>query len=191
VEVLVPDFGGSLVALKTLFDARPDVFGHNLETVRRLSPLVQPRGDYQRSLGVLAWAKNAGLVTKSSLMLGLGETRGEVVAAMQDLRRVGCDILTLGQYLQPTWRHMPVVEYIAPAEFEWYRWVGERMGFRAVVAGPLVRSSYRAGEVVEGSSQPSAISPLSTPAAPPPLPTASPRARCRGTDPLRHSPGID
>lgn len=147
VEVLVSDFDGSLAALRTVVDARPDVFGHNLETVRRLFPLVQPRAGYPRSLGLLAWARNAGLTTKSGLMLGLGETRGEVVTAMQDLRRVGCDILTLGQYLRPTSRHLPVAEYISPAEFAWYRQVGEAMGFRAVVAGPLVRSSYHAAEV--------------------------------------------
>ncbi len=145
IEVLVPDFGGSIQALKTVLAARPEVLGHNLETVPRLSPLIQPRADYRRSLGLLAWARSVGVITKSGLMVGLGETRGEVVAAMADLRRAGCDILTLGQYLQPTSRHLPVAEYVAPAEFEWYREVGAAMGFKAVVAGPLVRSSYAAG----------------------------------------------
>jgi len=154
VEVLVPDFGGRLAALRTVLDTRPDVFAHNLETVRRLSPLVQARADYQRSLGLLAWAKDAGLTTKSGLMVGLGETRGEVVAAMGDLRRVGCDVLTLGQYLQPTSRHLPVSEYIPPAEFDWYRQVGEALGFKAVVAGPLVRSSYHAGQIKYPISNP-------------------------------------
>ena len=147
VEVLVPDFGGSLAALEEVIAARPDVLNHNVETVPRLYPLVRPRADYRRSLGLLAWAKGAGLTTKSGLMLGLGETRGEVVAVMQDLRRAGCELLTLGQYLQPTSRQLPVAEYIHPEEFEWYREVGEALGFRAVAAGPLVRSSYRAAEM--------------------------------------------
>lgn len=147
VEVLVPDFGGSLASLQTVVAARPDVFNHNLETVPRLRPAVQPRADTRRSLGLLAWAAQAGIKTKSGLMLGLGETRGEVVETMGALRRAGCQILTLGQYLQPTARQLPVVEYIASAEFEWYRWVGAALGFRAVVAGPLVRSSYQAEEM--------------------------------------------
>ncbi|HIC93933.1 MAG TPA: lipoyl synthase, partial [Anaerolineae bacterium] len=147
VEVLVPDFGGSLAALEEVIAARPDVLNHNVETVPRLYPLVRPRADYRRSLGLLAWAKGAGLTTKSGLMLGLGETRGEVVAVMQDLRRAGCELLTLGQYLQPTSRQLPVAEYIHPEEFEWYREVGEALGFQAVAAGPLVRSSYRAAEM--------------------------------------------
>jgi len=147
VEVLVPDFGGSLAALDRVIAARPDVLNHNVETVPRLYPLVRPRADYRRSLGLLAWASGAGLTTKSGLMLGLGETRGEVVAVMQDLRRAGCELLTLGQYLQPTSRQLPVAEYIHPVEFEWYQEVGEAMGFRAVAAGPLVRSSYRAAEM--------------------------------------------
>jgi lipoic acid synthetase len=147
VEVLVPDFGGSMAALEKVIAARPDILNHNVETVPRLYPLVQPRANYRRSLGLLAWAKWAGLTTKSGLMLGLGETRGEVIAVMQDLRRVGCELLTLGQYLQPTSRHLPVVEYIHPMEFEWYRGVSKAMGFRAVAADPLVRSSYHAAEM--------------------------------------------
>jgi lipoic acid synthetase len=149
VEVLVPDFGGNLAAIRRVLAARPDVLNHNLETVSRLYPRVQPRKSYQRALGVLARARQAGLVTKSGLMLGLGETRGEVLDAMRDLRRAGCELLTLGQYLQPTSRHLPVVEYLHPTEFAWYEEVGSSMGFRAVVAGPLVRSSYRAAEVSE------------------------------------------
>ena len=147
VEVLVPDFGGSLAALDRVINARPDILNHNVETVPRLSPLVQPRADPRRSLGLLAWAKGAGLTTKSGLMLGLGETRGEVVATMQDLRRADCELLTLGQYLQPTSRQLPVAAHIHPVEFEWYREVGEAMGFQAVAAGPLVRSSYHAEEL--------------------------------------------
>jgi lipoic acid synthetase len=146
VEVVVPDFGGALAALDRVVTARPDILTHNVETVPRLYPLVQPRANYRRSLGLLSWVKGAGLTTKSGLILGLGEARGEVVAAMQDLRRAGCELLTLGQYLQPTSRHLPVAEHIHPVEFKWYREVGGAMGFRAVAAGPLVRSSYRAAE---------------------------------------------
>ena len=144
VEVLVPDFLGLEEAVRIVVESGPQVVNHNVETVPRLHPSVQPRADYRRSLGLLAWAKGAGLTTKSGLMLGLGETRGEVVAVMQDLRRVGCELLTLGQYLQPTSDCLPVAEYIHPVEFEWYREVGETMGFQAVAAGPLVRSSYHA-----------------------------------------------
>ncbi|MDY7041701.1 MAG: lipoyl synthase [Chloroflexota bacterium] len=144
VEVLLPDFGGSLESLGQVIAARPDILNHNLETVSRLFPSVQPRADYRRSLGLLAWAKEAGLTTKSGLMLGLGETRGEVVAAMQDLRRAGCSLLTLGQYLRPAPHCTPVAEYVHPVEFEWYREVGVAMGFQAVAAGPLVRSSHHA-----------------------------------------------
>jgi len=147
IEVLVPDFGGSLSALATVVTARPDVFNHNLETVPRLSPRVRPRADYRRSLAVLDWAHRAGLVTKSGLILGLGETAGEVIDVMHDLRRAGCEILTLGQYLQPTSHNLPVTRYLTPVEFEWYREIGEEMGFRAVAAGPLVRSSYHAQEL--------------------------------------------
>lgn len=148
VEVLIPDFGGSLAALQRVIAARPDVFNHNIETVPRLYPLVQPRKDYRRALGVLAWAGRAGLTTKAGLILGMGETRGEVIQVMKDLRRVGCELLTLGQYLQPTVRHWPVAEYIHPAEFAWYQEVGLALGFQAVAAGPLVRSSYQAGELL-------------------------------------------
>jgi lipoic acid synthetase len=145
VEVLVPDFGGSLAALNEVVAARPDVLNHNVETVPQLYASVQPRADYRRSLGVLEWARRAGLTTKSGLMLGLGETRGEVVSTMRDLRRAGCELLTLGQYLRPQSDCLPVAEYIHPVEFEWYQEVGEAMGFQAIAAGPLVRSSYRAG----------------------------------------------
>jgi lipoic acid synthetase len=153
VEILVPDFGGSLSALQQVLLARPDVFNHNLETVPRLYPQVQPRKSYRRALAVLDQAKRAGLVTKSGLMLGLGETRGEVLVVMRDLRRAGCDILTLGQYLQPASHHLPVAEYIHPAEFAWYKEMGRTMGFRAVAAGPLVRSSYHAAEVSESAQE--------------------------------------
>ncbi len=147
VEVLVPDFGGELAAIQNVVAARPDVLNHNLETVPRLYPRVQPGKSYRRALGVLTQGWQAGLVTKTGLMLGLGETRGEVLAVMRDVRRAGCQVLTLGQYLQPTSRHLPVAEYIHPEEFEWYKEAGAAMGFRAVAAGPLVRSSYHAAEV--------------------------------------------
>ncbi len=153
VEVLVPDFGGSVRALETVVAARPDVLNHNVETVPRLYPTVQPRKDYRRTLGVLAYAHRAGLRTKSGLILGLGETRGEGVAVLEDLRRVGCDVVTLGQYLRPTDRHLEVAEYIHPVEFEWYREVALALGFREAAAGPLVRSSYRAGELLETVSE--------------------------------------
>lgn len=154
VEVLVPDFDGRLAALDRVLAARPDVFNHNLETVARLFPPVQPRKSYRRSLALLSRARQAGLATKSGLMLGLGENRGEVLAAMRDLRRAGCQVLTLGQYLQPTPRHLPVAEYVHPVEFAWYAAAGRAMGFRAVAAGPLVRSSYHAAEVRERAAAP-------------------------------------
>ncbi|MCS7286377.1 MAG: lipoyl synthase [Anaerolineae bacterium] len=145
VEVLIPDFGGSLKALDRVLEANPDILNHNVETVPRLYPHVRPRADYRRSLGILALASRGGLTTKSGLMVGLGETRGEVLEVMADLRRAGCQILTIGQYLQPISHKLPVAEYIHPAEFEWYRQVGEEMGFKAVISGPLVRSSYYKG----------------------------------------------
>jgi lipoic acid synthetase len=147
VEVLVPDFGGSLSALETVAAARPDVFNHNVETVERLSDQVRAKAEYRRSLAVLAWAGQRGLTTKSGLMLGLGETCGEVIQTLRDLRRAGCDIVTIGQYLQPTSHQLPVVDHVDPVVFDWYREVGEAMGFRAVASAPLVRSSYHAREV--------------------------------------------
>lgn len=148
VEVLIPDFGGSLAALEQVIAAEPEVINHNLETVPRLYPLVRPGADYRRSLGILAWVKRRAphIVTKSGLMLGLGEYPGEVEEVFVDLRRVGCDMVTLGQYLRPTERQLPVAEFVPPERFEAYKRRGERMGFRAVVSGPLVRSSYRAEE---------------------------------------------
>ncbi len=147
IEVLVPDFGGALPALETVAAARPDLFNHNVETVERLSDSVRARARYQRSLGVLAWAKKRGLTTKSGLMVGLGESCGEVIDTMRDLRRAGCDVLTVGQYLQPTPRQLEVVDHVHPTLFAWYREMAESMGFGGVAAAPLVRSSYRAGEV--------------------------------------------
>lgn len=159
IEVLTPDFQDKDEAIDLVLAARPEVFNHNLETVRRLTPDVRHRATYDRSLSVLRKAKArgaAGLHTKSGLMLGLGETTDEVLAAMRDLRSVGCDILTLGQYLQPTLKHLPVVEFIPPARFAWYGEQAEALGFVHVASGPMVRSSYHAdaypvGERAAGS----------------------------------------
>lgn len=150
VEALIPDFSGDLPALRAVVEAGPDVVGHNLETVRRLTPLVRDRrAGYDRSLGVLRALKelSPGIFTKSSLLLGLGEEEGEVEEALWDLRRAGVDILVLGQYLRPTARQLPVARYIPPAEFSAWEKKAKGMGFRAVVAGPLVRTSFRVAEV--------------------------------------------
>ena len=147
VEVLIPDFRGDLESLRRVVDADPDVIGHNLETVERLTPLVRDRrAGYRLSLEVLRNIKvlNPSIVTKSGIMLGLGEEREEVIKAMEDIREAGVDILTLGQYLQPTLNHLPVDRYIPPEEFKEYREIGIKMGFKDIVAGPLVRSSYYA-----------------------------------------------
>jgi lipoyl synthase len=149
VEVLVPDFLDRDSSIDLVLAARPEIFNHNLETVRRLTPTVRSRATYDRSLSVLAKVKaKAGpaIYVKSGMMLGLGETEPEVLTAMSDLRQAGCDILTLGQYLQPTPRHLPVVEFIPPATFASYKGVAEEMGFLHVASGPLVRSSYHADE---------------------------------------------
>jgi lipoyl synthase len=146
VEVLVPDFNGSLSALGTVVAAQPNVFNHNVETVARLSDQIRARAEYRRSLAVLTWARQHGLTTKSGLMVGLGETSGEVIETMRDLRRAGCSRLTIGQYLQPTDHQLAVVDYVHPAVFDWYREVGQSLGFKEVMAAPLVRSSYHAAE---------------------------------------------
>lgn len=149
VEALIPDFRGDLGAVRTVVDAGPDVLDHNLETVRRLQDVARdPRANYEQSLSVLRTAKTLrnGLFTKSSLMLGLGETREELLEAMRDLRANQVDLLTLGQYLRPSAWHLPVQEYVAPEAFDDMRTAGESLGFVYVAAGPLVRSSYRAGE---------------------------------------------
>ena len=149
VEALIPDFQGHLEDVRTVVAAKPDVLDHNLETVRRLQGGVRDRrANYEQSLQVLRFAKSSssGLFTKSSLMLGLGETRDEVLEAMRDLRASGVDILTIGQYLRPSEWHLRVQEYVPPAEFEALQAAGEGLGFLYVASGPLVRSSYRAGE---------------------------------------------
>lgn len=149
IEVLVPDFNDRDPAIETVLDARPHIFNHNLETVRRLTPAVRSRATYDRSLSVLRKVKakaNASIYTKSGLMLGLGEQESEVLTAMHDLRKIGCDLLTLGQYLQPTRKHLPVIEFISPGRFTDYARRAREMGFLHVAAGPLVRSSYHADD---------------------------------------------
>jgi lipoic acid synthetase len=148
VEVLIPDFKGHEDALRIVLDARPDVLNHNVETIDRLHRKVRPQGDYHRSLTLLARAK-AGLeggYTKSGLMVGLGETPEEVSQVMHDLREVGCDVFTIGQYLRPTMNHLEVVRYCLPEEFEAWKREGEALGFRFVASGPYVRSSYHADD---------------------------------------------
>lgn len=149
VEVLTPDFRGQLDCIETLVRAKPDVFAHNVETVERLTKRVRdPRATYRQSLSVLKMVKDIDSTryTKSSLMLGLGEEKEEVLQALRDLREVDCDVVTFGQYLQPTSRHLKVERYVTPEEFEDWQRISEEMGFLYVASGPLVRSSYRAGE---------------------------------------------
>jgi lipoic acid synthetase len=146
VEILIPDFQGKTASLKTVLEARPVVIGHNIETINRLYRYLRPEADYRRSLEVLRILKklNSGIVTKSSLMLGLSETEDEVVSTLSDLRDSNCDILTLGQYLAPSTSHEPVKEFISPEKFRDYRATALAMGFKSVLSGPLVRSSFEA-----------------------------------------------
>lgn len=149
VEILTPDFRGERALVDHLVEAKPDVFAHNIETVERLTPSVRdPRATYRQSLAVLKMVKEKDPTryTKSSLMLGLGETDEEIEQALRDLREVGCDVVTFGQYLQPAARHLKVVEFITPEKFAYWQKRAEEMGFLYVASGPLVRSSYRAGE---------------------------------------------
>ena len=148
VEVLIPDFDGSLPGLRTVVKARPDVLNHNIETTRRVFPRVRPRGDYQRSLDLLAGAKELDptLATKSGIIVGMREEREEVVDTMKDLRGVDCDLLTIGQYLRPSQNHLPIARYYTPMEFEELRVIGDSLGFKHVASGPLVRSSYHADQ---------------------------------------------
>lgn len=149
VEVLIPDCKGDLHALETIFDARPDVLNHNLETVARLQRMARPSAGYARSLGILSRSKDAGLVTKSGLILGMGETTEEVRGAMADLKGVGVDILTIGQYLRPSMAHLPVTKWWSPQEFEELKGYASDLGFAHVESGPLVRSSYHARRAVD------------------------------------------
>jgi lipoyl synthase len=154
VEVLIPDFRGSEEALMTVLSARPDILNHNTETVPRLYSIVRSQAKYERSLELLGRAKARGHVTKTGLMLGLGETLEEVRAVMADLSSIKCDILTLGQYLQPTKDHLPVIRYYHPDEFKQLQSEGLMMGFGHVESGPLVRSSYHADEQIIPRSVP-------------------------------------
>jgi lipoic acid synthetase len=144
LETLIPDFAGNWDNLQVIIDVAPEIVSHNLETVRRLTKQVRIQAKYDRSLEVLFRLKKGGMRTKSGVMLGLGETEQEVLETMQDLRSVQVDILTLGQYLQPTPKHLPVAEFIEPEQFAYYQKMGLEMGFRFVESGPLVRSSYHA-----------------------------------------------
>ena len=149
IEILVPDFNGKDDALQVVMNSRPHIFNHNLETVERLTPLVRSRAVYHRSLHVLRRAAEMApgrVATKSGLMLGLGETDEELMQALDDLRAHGVTVLTLGQYLRPSPKHLPVVEYILPEKFDWWKIVAEGKGFRHVASGPLVRSSYHAAD---------------------------------------------
>ena len=144
METLIPDFGGKWENLQRIIDVAPEVVSHNLETVRRLTKQVRIQAKYDRSLEVLMRLKRGGMKTKSGIMLGLGETETEVYEAIDDLSSVGCDILTLGQYLQPTPNHLPIAEFVTPQKFDEYRTYALTKGFRFVESGPLVRSSYHA-----------------------------------------------
>jgi len=148
VEVLIPDFAGSWTALKKVIDAQPEVLNHNIESSKRVFPTVRPKGDYRLSLELLAKAKefDPQTVTKSGIIAGMGETTDEILETMEDLREVDCDLLTIGQYLRPSAKHLPIDRFYAPAEFAELAIAGEAMGFKHVASGPLVRSSYHADQ---------------------------------------------
>ena len=148
VEVLIPDFEGNLAALQTVSNERPEILNHNIETVERLFPSIRPQGKYRRSIKLLERAKQMGMTTKSGLIVGMGETEHEIRQVMQDLRAANCDILTIGQYLQPTREHLRVSRFYHPAEFATFKTEGLALGFSHVEAGPLARSSYHAAEQV-------------------------------------------
>lgn len=151
IEILIPDFRGDEASLQTVLAARPFVLNHNLETVPRLYPKIRPQAIYERSLKVLRQAKDSGLpvYTKSGFMVGLGETKKEGRQVLTDLKEVGCDLITIGQYLPPSRLHCQPERYILPAEFEEYKQLGLALGFQQIRAGPFVRSSYQAGEILE------------------------------------------
>lgn len=150
IEVLIPDFEGDAAALTTVCAEKPEILNHNIETVRRLFPSIRPQGKYQRSIDLLARAKQYGMRTKSGLIVGMGETLDEAREVMRDLRAVDCDILTIGQYLQPTKEHLSVARFYDPSEFALLKQEGLAMGFTHVESGPLVRSSYHAEQQVAG-----------------------------------------
>ena len=144
METLIPDFGGKWENLQRIIDVAPEIVSHNMETVRRLTKEVRIQAKYDRSLEVLYRLKQGGMKTKSGIMLGLGETEQEILDTIDDLADVGCDILTIGQYLQPTPNHLPVAEFVTPEKFKEYKEIALQKGFRFVESGPLVRSSYHA-----------------------------------------------
>ncbi len=144
IEALIPDFQGHSKHLQKVIEAHPDVLSHNLETIQRLTPGVRSAAIYERSLQVIKWIAESGIRSKSGIMVGLGETEEEVFQTMDDLRTAGCEVFTIGQYLQPTRNHLPVTEYVTPEQFSRYRKAGLEKGFRYVESGPLVRSSYHA-----------------------------------------------
>ena len=147
VEMLAPDFSGNPILLNQVFETRPEVFAHNLETVPRIFKEIRPAFRYERSLDVITQARDFGLITKSNLILGMGESRDEVSQALQDLRSAGCDLITITQYLRPTAKHHPVIRWVKPNEFVELSKEAEEVGFLGVMSGPLVRSSYRAGRL--------------------------------------------
>ena len=147
IEVLIPDFQGRRELISRIIDTRPEIISHNIETVRRLTPLVRSVATYERSLKVIKQISASGITAKSGIMVGLGETPEEIEQAMDDLRACGCGILTIGQYLQPSKKHYPVAEYVTPEQFLLYKQAGERKGFSSVESGPLVRSSYHARDI--------------------------------------------
>ena len=155
VELLIPDFEGNWDALGTVMDSKPDTLNHNIETVRRVFNRVRPRGDYDQSLELLERTRELenSAVTKSGMMVGLGETWDEIVETMQDLRSVDCNLLTIGQYLRPSAKHTPLVKWYTPSEFEELRVIGEELGFDHVASGPLVRSSYHADQQHASATQ--------------------------------------
>jgi lipoyl synthase len=152
-EVLTPDFNGDTAALDTVLEARPDIYNHNIETVERLTPRVRSRSDYRRTLRVLRYAKDhrrhPAMKTKSGLMLGLGETREEIMQTLKDLRTAGCDYLTIGQYLQPSARHLTIQSFVPIEDFQFWKEAAFKAGFERVASGPLVRSSYFADQLHE------------------------------------------
>jgi lipoic acid synthetase len=153
VEILVPDFSGNPEHLQRVFDAKPQVFAHNLETVPRIFKQIRPAFRYERSLDVITQGRNAGLVTKSNLILGMGEEISEVVQALEDLHAAGCDLITITQYLRPTNKHHPVERWVKPEEFVDLAKKAEEIGFSGVMSGPLVRSSYRAGRLYKQAQE--------------------------------------
>ncbi len=151
IEVLTPDFKGNTDALKIVFDAKPDIFNHNLETIPRLYPQIRPQANFKQSLKVLKQAKKAGLMTKSGVMVGIGETKDDIFEVLRQLKNHQVDIVTIGQYLSPSRNNFKVQRYVEPAEFAEYKDFGTKLGFQHIFSGPLVRSSYRAAEIFEKS----------------------------------------